>query len=234
MEAVLALFANHPIVIATVSIAIVIGIVIIVLFTKKEINLGSLHIGGCDRIKERIKSTEEITKERVKAVMQMRHELVFRQMKYCENATEKVVHKVCDEYATLIKGYAPAGVDIKSDWSYEIYRCKTEKFVRDRMLPGLRRVFIDNHIAEKSDIAWIAHKTHIIETIHLDLASFIDEEYYPCHSIPRDVVEKFHEDRWIYIADVIRDCLDNARVMATTTFNDIQTIKQSHKVTVDY
>ena len=215
---------NHP----YLFVALLTALLIIVLFTKRTVTLGSLKITGEDP-KEAAREAERITKERVKTVMQMRYELVFRQLKYAENAMEKVTHRICDEYADCLN--KTVGLqDPKDDWAWEIYRCKVERFIRGNLIAGLRKVYQENHIAEKSDLEWLNHKNHITETIHIDLATFIDTEFYACHGLTRRQLEDFHEARWDSIQGVLRDCLDNARVMAKTTYDEIQDIKQSHKI----
>ena len=215
---------DHP----YLFVAVLTALLITVLFTKRNICIGGLKITGEDP-KEAAMEAERITKERVKTVMQMRYELVFRQLKYAENALEKVTHRVTDDYAAFLE--ATLGIkDAKEDWAWEIYRCKVERFVRGNLIAGLRKVYQENHITEKSELEWLNHKNHITETIRLDLASYIDDNFYACHGLTRKQLEDFHEARWESIAQVIRDCLDNARVMAKTTYDEIQQIKKSHKV----
>lgn len=209
-------------------VAVLATLLIVVLFTKRTVTIGSLKITGEDP-KEAAREAERITKERVKTVMQMRYELVFRQLKYAENAMEKVTHRVTDDYAAFLE--ATLGIkDAKEDWAWEIYRCKVERFVRGNLIVGLRNVYQENHIAEKSELEWLTHKNHIIETVHLDLSSYIDDNFFACHGLTRKQLEDFHEARWDGIAQVLRDCLDQARVMAKATYDEIQEIKQSHKV----
>lgn len=227
-------FANlldHP----YLFIFILVALLIIVLFTKRTLKIGGLVISG-DNTKEIIKHTEDITKNRVKTVMQMRYDLVFRQLKFAENAMEKVTHKMCDDYAIFLTStnIIPTPTDPKDDWAWEIYRCKVDKFIRANLIAGLRKVYQENHIAEKSELEWINHKNHIIETIHLDLAKFIDDNFYSCHGLSRKQLEDFHESRWGYIADILRDCLDQARIMACSTKKEIDDIKKSNKVGGEY
>lgn len=219
---------DHP----YIFVAILATLLVIVLFTKRTVSLGSLTITGDDP-KEAAKEAERVTKERVKTVMQMRYDLVFRQLKYAENALEKVTHRVCDDYASFL-GTTIGLADPKDDWAWEIYRCKVERFVRGNLIAGLRKVYQENHIATKSELEWLNHKNHIVETVHLDLASYIDDNFYACHGLTRRQLEDFHDARWDGIAQVLRDCLDQARVMAKTTYDEIQEIKKSHKIGTDY
>lgn len=222
---------DHP----YLFIFILVELLIIVLFTKRTIKIGGLVISG-DDTKEIIKQTEDLTKNRVKTVMQMRYDLVFRQLKFAENAMEKVTHKMCDDYAIFLisANIIPAPTDPKDDWAWELYRCKVEKFIRINLIAGLRKVYQENHIAEKSELEWINHKNHIIETIHLDLAKFIDDNFYACNGLTRKQLGDFHESRWGYIADILRDCLDQARIMACSVKKEIDDIKKSHKVGGEY
>lgn len=219
----------------SIVMLIVIALAVIGIFTKKTIKLGSLEISGdSDKIKDKIKSTEDITKQRVKTVMQMRYDLIFRQLKYAENAMEKITHKMCDDYAIFLQSQCKINGDPKDDWAWEMYRCKAEKFIRGNLIAGLRKVYQENHIAEKSELEWLNHKNHITETIHLDLSKFLDDNFYACHGLSRKALEDFHESRWSVLADVIRDCLDQARIMAISTQNEIKQIKQTSKITLDY
>lgn len=233
IETIIQAWSANPTLFSLSILSIVATILLVVVVAKKSINVKwgdkTFDIGG----KLNPETVEEITKKRVKTIMQMRYDLVFRQLKYAENVMEKVVHKMCDDYAHLLTKYAPPDCDIKSDYGYELYQMKVEKFIRCRLIAGLRKVYNENHIAEKSDLEWVAHKNHVVETARLDLMKFIDEEYYPCYGIKRDVIEAFHEDRWLYITTILMDILDNARIMSVRMASEIELIKQNNKIAVD-
>ena len=215
-------------------LALIIAFTIIALFSKKPIiiKLGSgrsLSIGKKELSNDEKTKIEQLTKYRVKTVMQMRFDLLFRQIKYAENAMEKVLAKVCDDYAQLLEQYTKSkniNVDIKCDYSFIIYKFKVEQFIHDHLIMGLKAVYKENHIAEKSELEWMAHKNHIIETIKLDLIKYVDEEFMACHGISREAVRNFHLEHWAYIADVVRECLDNARIMALDNAVKIDAVKK--------
>ena len=237
MEIITSLASTNPqLVVITVMLGLL-AFIIIALFSKKPIsfrfgkgrviNIGKKEISNDERMK-----IEEVTKYRVKTVMQMRFGLLFRQIKYAENSMEKVIAKVCDDYALLLDKFTKSQnliIDVKSDYSYILYKYKVEAFISKHLINGLKSVYKENHIAEKSEMEWMAHKTHIIETIKLDLVKYVDEEFMACHGISREAVINFHLNQWAYIADVVRDCLDNARIMALANQSKINEVKSKSK-----
>lgn len=231
------IITSNPQLAIIIGLAIVFAFTVIALFSKKPIsfrfgsgrviNIGKKEISKDERIK-----IEEVTKYRVKTVIQMRFDLLFRQIKYAENSMEKVLAKVCDDYAILLDKFTKTKnltIDIKGDYSYIIYKYKVEAFISRHLINGLKSVYKENHIAEKSEMEWMAHKSHIIETIKLDLIKYVDEEFMACHGISREAVRDFHLNQWAYIADVLRDCLDNARIMALVNQSKINEVKSKSK-----
>lgn len=227
---------NPQITIITI-LALIVAFTIIALFSKKPITIKlgggrSFTIGKKELSNDEKSKIEQLTKYRVKTVMQMRFDLLFRQIKYAENSMSKVLTKVCDEYAMLLEQYTKSknlDIDIKGDYSFIIYKFKVEKFIHDHLINGLKAVYKENHIAEKSELEWMAHKNHIIETVKLDLIKYVDEEFMACHGISRESVRNFHLERWGYIADVIRECLDNARIMALDNAVKIDAVKKQSR-----
>lgn len=227
---------NPQITIITI-LALIVAFTIIALFSKKPITIKlgsgrSFTIGKKELSNDEKSKIEQLTKYRVKTVMQMRFDLLFRQIKYAENSMSKVLTKVCDEYAMLLEQYTKSknlDIDIKCDYSFIIYKFKVEKFIHDHLINGLKSVYKENHIAEKSELEWMAHKNHIIETVKLDLIKYVDEEFMACHGISRESVRNFHLERWGYIADVIRECLDNARIMALDNAVKIDAVKKQSR-----
>ena len=215
-------------------LALITAFTIIALFSKKPITIKfgsgrSFTIGKKELSNDEKTKIEQLTKYRVKTVMQMRFDLLFRQIKYAENSMSKVLSIVCDDYAQLLEQYTKSkniDVDIKCDYSFIIYKFKVDKFIHDHLINGLKSVYKENHIAEKSEMEWMAHKNHIIETVKLDLIKYVDEEFMACHGISREAVRNFHIERWGYIADVIRECLDNARIMALDNAVKIDAVKK--------
>lgn len=236
-EFISGLIQANPQLAIIIVILILLSFTIIALFSKKPITIRlgggrSFSIGKRELSKDEKDKIETLTKYRVKTVMQMRFDLLFRQIKYAENAMEKVLAKVCDDYAVLLEQYTRQkgiDVDIKADYSFIIYKYKVNNFIDNHLISGLKSVYKENHIAEKSELEWMAHKTHISETIKLDLIKYVDEEFMACHGISRDAVRNFHIERWGYIADVIRECLDNARIMALDNAEKIVKVKQTSK-----
>lgn len=237
MEIITSLASSNPQLVVILVMLVLLAFIIVALFSKKPIsfrfgkgrviNIGKKEISNDERMK-----IEEVTKYRVKTVMQMRFDLLFRQIKYAENSMEKVIAKVCDDYALLLDKFTKTKnltIDIKGDYSYIIYKYKVEAFISRHLITGLKSVYKENHIAEKSEMEWMAHKTHIIETIKLDLIKYVDEEFMACHGISREAVRDFHLNQWSYIADVIRDCLDNARIMALVNQTKINEVKSKSK-----
>lgn len=220
-----------------IAMALIMSFTVIALFSKKPITIKfgggrALRIGKKEISSDEKDKIEMITKYRVKTVMQMRFDLLFRQIKYAENSMEKVLAKVCDEYATLLEQYTKSQnlqIDIKSDYSFIIYKYKVQNFIQKHLLNGLKAVYKENHIAEKSEMEWMGHKNHILETIKLDLIKYVDEEFMACHGISREAVRNFHIERWGYIADVLRECLDNARIMALDNQIKINNVKKQSK-----
>lgn len=228
------IITSNPQLAIIIVLAIIIAFIIIALFSKKPIIIKfgggrSFTIGKKELSNDEKTKIEQLTKYRVKTVMQMRFDLLFRQIKYAENAMSKVLSKVCDDYAHLLEQYTKLkniDIDIKGDYSFIIYKFKVDKFINDHLIMGLKAVYKENHIAEKSELEWMAHKNHIIETIKLDLIKYVDEEFMACHGISREAVRNFHLERWGYIADVIRECLDNARIMALDNAVKINSVKK--------
>lgn len=239
IETIIQAWSANPTLFSLSILSIVATILLVVVVAKKSINIKwgdkTFNIGAKDdpnKCRDCKLKVEEITKQRVKTVIKMRSDLVFRQTKYAQNAMEKVSHKMLEEYAIFLKAYVPD--DVKSDWAYVLYRFKVGLFIEHRLVKGLIQVYNENHIAEKSELEWINHRNHVIETIHLDLLKFIDEEYYACHGMKREDLIAWHEVRWSCIADVVRDCLDQARIMSLKTSEEIAIIKKQHKIVENY
>lgn len=231
------IITSNPQLAIIIGLAIIIAFTVIALFSKKPITIKlgggrSFNIGKKELSIEDKQKIEQLTKYRVKTVMQMRFDLLFRQIKYAENSMSKVLSKVCDDYANLLDQYTKSqklNIDIKCDYSFIIYKFKVEKFINEHLINGLKAVYKENHIAEKSELEWLAHKNHIIETIKLDLINYIDLEFMACHGISRESMRNFHIERWGYIADIIRECLDNARIMALDNANKIDSVKKQSR-----
>lgn len=231
------IITSNPQLAIIIGLAIVFAFTVIALFSKKPITIKlgggrSFNIGKKELSNDEKQKIEQLTKYRVKTVMQMRFDLLFRQIKYAENSMSKVLSKVCDDYANLLDQYTKSkniNVDIKGDYSFIIYKFKVEKFINEHLINGLKAVYKENHIAEKSELEWLAHKNHIIETIKLDFINYVDLEFMACHGISRESVRNFHIERWGYIADIVRECLDNARIMALDNAIKIDSVKKQSK-----
>ena len=233
MQYLSSILSSRPELSAILGLSLLLVVALFALFSRKgiEISLGggrSISIGrsgsgssGCDACKAAI---SKAATEQAEAIFQIRSGLMFRQLKYAENAMDKIEVRMCDEYANHLLSRNVDG-DPKGSAHFEVYRSRVERFVRGHVIPGLRAVYQENHIAEKSDLEWQAHKAHVIETCRMDLCKFIDDEFTPLGDMSRREVEEFHSSRWHVMEAVMHECLDRARMMAKQAHSDIDFIR---------
>ena len=218
---------NHNIYIA---LAVVAALAFVALRTNRRISLRvgdgkGLTVGEESRKCEDCRALllAELT-DKADALARVRNETVSRQLKYAENALDVVASALCDDYARELLAPHIEG-DPKSSPYYEVYQARVDRFIRGRVVAGLRQVYIENHIAERTEKDWASHKAHVVTVIQADLKRYIDCEFSPVGEMKRADVEAFHVDRWPKISTLLTDSLDKAREIAIEAHKEMKRIR---------
>ena len=94
------------------------------------------------------------------------------------------------------------------------------------LLPGVRQMLKENHLAQREDTEFMKYKALATSTIRAGLMSFVDAEYIDQYSVPRMDKRKFFEQAFDAIVDIeLRTELDSARDLARIYEKDIQEIE---------
>ena len=240
INAIITFLIQNPI-IAAILLVVVIGLFIALLVSKKSFTLNfgenkSITLGAPSNTskeskqlikswqlcKERIKI---VTKTRVKSIMNLRSETLHRQMKYFENGLERTKIMLQDDYKKWLAERKPHSSDIATDLEYIVVVDKIQLCLLNRMLPGVKQMLIENHLAEKTDAEWELYKTQSILTIKADIFRFIETNFISGYSVKRDEQYRFFADRWIFISTELDRCFNQSRTLAIELTNKTSEIK---------
>lgn len=213
----------------TVYLALIGAVLAISLFTSRTFSFRfgrgrAVTIGGKKEPAARCDECKAITireaRELAESIAQKKSELIFRQLKYAENALGQIFPMLCTDYAeSLLCGNVQG--EPKDSPYYDVYCGRVDKFIRCIVIAGLRQVYQENHIAEKTPKEWDDHKRHVIQAIRADMLRYIDAEFTPVGGMTRADVERFHADRWKVFEKLINDSMDKAREFAQAVHSEL-------------
>lgn len=125
-----------------------------------------------------------------------------------------------------MQGYKPHSSDIATDLEYVVVVDKIQLCLLTRVLPGVKQMLIENHLAEKGlDAEWELYKNQATLTIKADIFRFIESNFISGYSIKREDQYRFFADRWIFISSELDRCFNQSRSLAIELTNKTIEIK---------
>lgn len=140
----------------------------------------------CDLCRFKISEEVRTTTNRVR---DLRLELLDRQMKSFENLADRVVYTVTQGYMALVQHYIPAAVIECQE--VRLMQANASQAMHQILLPGIRQILKENHLAQRTPEEWVEYKTTTLATVRTAMLGFTAERYAVGYAIPRDEVFAF-------------------------------------------
>ena len=164
------------------------------------------------------------TRRGIEGIRDKQLELLDRQMKSVENMCTRLKDTLCTSYLPFLQKFCPTADN--RGWEMMLVSEKIGRAFYTQLLPGMRQMLKENHLAQREDIEFLKYKDLAISTIRAGLMSFVDAEYIDQYSVPRIDKRKFFEQAFDTLIDQsIRIELDSARDLARIYEKDIQEIE---------
>jgi hypothetical protein len=146
------------------------------------------------------------------AMWAVRIDLRAAQNKHSENAMLRLAGHLADQFELKMRLCCPASDSVIVH--FDRFNAKVKECMWSKILPGLRQVYRENHIAEKSAQEWSTHKNGIVLTVRAEVMAFARDEWLPVPGMGKEIFLDFLADQWPAIERELYATLDNARTSA--------------------
>lgn len=211
-----------------VYFAIIAGVIIIALGSTRKLGLkigdkATLDLGEATDVKGKVAAAYQRGVDAQRRRQEIIEDTMRQQLKHSTASLDAAADEMCDRYATEV--LVPLGVKNPKDAAhYEIYRWRVRSFV-SALLDILKETFVENHIAEKSEKEWSAHKHAVVTRCMCFMRHRIDQDFSPLDGVTREEVDNFHERNAGLVQAPLMICLNNARYIAQQAHSKLQEIR---------
>lgn len=162
----------------------------------------------------------------------LRNELLDRQMTGLENTIKRLIRMLEVDYLVFLKLYRPDKEELIDDLEYLLVSEKIKRSMYSLLVPAVRAMLKQNHLASKTDSEWRVYKRVALETLQAGFLGFVDEEYTTSYKVPRDNKRGHFEKQLPRVLREIEITLDDSRRLAIIYETDIQTMHEALKTAI--
>lgn len=176
----------------------------------------------------------ESVKQAYTTIRDMQLELLDRQMKSVENMGTRVTRIFETEYLEFLKKQRPDMVFDVRGWEMRLVSEKIKRAFYQHLIPGIRQMLKENHLAQRTDMEFEKYKQLSIDTMKAGIMAFVEVEYIEQYSLSREVKAKFFALGYDNVlAPAINAELDYSRRLAKIYETDIKIITDKIQDSLD-
>lgn len=191
---------------------------IVWMFRDRTKDLAELRKAGVDQAPKCAMckfQVAEVVRRGITEIGQGQQELLERQMKLMDNLVERVTHAMSKNYYDLLRTVKPE-MDY-DDHEMVVVRMRIKLALTTRVVVGVRRMFKENHLAEKvRPEEWDEYKRVILSTIDADLMEYFIGHYVAgFFSVSRELYyDHFKQEFATLVSLELHQVFDQAKDMA--------------------